>query len=118
MPDTPLTVTTHPHEAGLVLLHVAGDLDFHTAGSFRRAIEDLPESPGPGVVIDLSGVTYCDSTGLTMLVRAYHHTRSSGTPLVLTGPDDNLTRMLSIVGLDRLFTVFDTQEAAVAALTA
>jgi anti-sigma B factor antagonist len=110
-----LTLTVQEHPAGLTLIRVAGDLDYDTGHHLRQALDQLPSTRGPGVILELSGLTYCDSTGISLLVTAHQRTQAARTPLALTGLDANLKRMLRIVGLDRLFTFYDTADAAVAA---
>lgn len=70
------------------------------------------------MIIDLTDLTYCDSTGLTVLVAAYNRAQQAGTPLVLVGLNADLTRVFRIVGLDQLFSFQPTLEDAVDALRA
>ena len=58
--------------AGPCLITVSGELDYHTGPQLRAYLDDAPcES---GLVLDLSGITYCDSTGVSVLVHAYRRT--------------------------------------------
>ncbi|WP_410535183.1 STAS domain-containing protein [Streptomyces sp. KL2] len=116
MPDRDLTVTLRPHPAGPFLLEVSGELDHHTADRMREALNELPRDRGTAVVIDLSGLVYCDSSGITVLITAYHLTQSLGGSLALAGLDDDIMRVFGIVGLDQIFAFHDSVEEAVAAL--
>lgn len=73
-------------------LRVSGALDLDTAPQLRSAVERhaLPDRP---VVVDLSGITFCDSTGLSSLIWAHHH------DAVLANPSVHLQRLLSLTGL-------------------
>ncbi|MGW0331725.1 STAS domain-containing protein [Streptomyces sp. NPDC003011] len=116
MTDPILTVDQQIHEAGPVLLKVAGELDHYTAPQLTQALDGVPLTPGTALVIDLSGLTYCDSTGITVLVTAYHRTEAAGCSLSLAGLDHNLTRVFQTVGLDQVFTLHPTTDDALAAL--
>jgi anti-sigma B factor antagonist len=114
--DRELVVTIRPHPAGPCLLTVAGDLDYHTAGRLRGALEELPLDEAAGVIIELSGLTYCDSTGISVLVTAYRRARAAGRALVLAGLNPDITRVFRVTGLDQVFASYGDVEAAVKAI--
>ncbi|GIH74959.1 STAS domain-containing protein [Planobispora longispora] len=114
--DHGLTITHRPHSARLHVLVVAGDLDHHTAPRLRAALEEVTLAPGAGLVIDLSPLTFCDSTGISILVAAHQRAQGAGAALVLAGLDPDLAHVFRIMGLDRLFSSYDSAEKAVAAL--
>ncbi|WP_228982039.1 STAS domain-containing protein [Streptomyces sp. DH12] len=116
MTEPVLTVDQRTHRDGPVVLRVAGELDHHTAPRLGEALDGVRSAAAAGLVIDLSGLTYCDSSGITVLVSAYRHAGDDGRPLALAGLGDDLTQVFRTVGLDRLFTVRPTTEDAVAAL--
>ncbi|MGW0425227.1 STAS domain-containing protein [Streptomyces sp. NPDC003015] len=115
MSEPILTVVQQIHEAGPVVLRVTGELDHHTAPQLTQALDSAPFAPGVPLVIDLGGVSYCDSTGITVLVTAYHRAEAAGCPFSLTGLSDYLTRVFHTVGLDQVFTVHPTVEDALTA---
>ncbi|MFD0683488.1 STAS domain-containing protein [Actinomadura fibrosa] len=87
----------------VVALH--GELDAASVPHLRERLHTVMRDPGPLVVIDLSGVTFCDSSGLAMLVGARRRTEARGAGVVLAAPDPHLTRLLSMTGLRDAFTV-------------
>lgn len=115
--DRGLTVTHQSHSARLHMLVVEGDLDHHTAPRMRRALDDLTLAPGAGLVIDLSALTFCDSTGISLLVSAHQRAQNAGAAPVLAGLDPDIAHVFRIMGLDRLFTSYETVEKAIAALS-
>ncbi|MFF1542249.1 STAS domain-containing protein [Streptomyces sp. NPDC058291] len=115
MSEPILTVVQQIHEAGPVVLRVTGELDHHTAPQLTQALDGVPFAPGAPLVIDLGGVSYCDSTGITVLVTAYHRAEAAGCSLSLTGLSLYFTRLFQTVGLDQVFTVHPTVEDAVTA---
>jgi anti-sigma B factor antagonist len=90
----------HP---GQVELRLVGELDIGTAGYFREAVEALDHRDT--VVLDLSRLTFIDSTGLHELVVARTRSRRSGGEVVLQAPSAQTRRVLEIVGFDRLFPI-------------
>ncbi|MFI1517818.1 STAS domain-containing protein [Kitasatospora cineracea] len=112
MTDRTFTASRLRHPAGVDVLSAIGELDQHTAPQLTRAVEATPFGPDNPVVIDLSGLTYCDSTGITVLVVTHNRALSTGTPFVLAAPNSDLMRVFHIVGLDQLFTFRPTLDSA------
>lgn len=111
-----LALTRQSHPAGPILLCVAGELDHYTGPRLSEAIDELPFGPGTDVVIDLSALEYCDSTGLSLLITAHHRAEAAGSSLSFAGPSPELARVFAIVGLDQVFTLHASVERAVEAL--
>ena len=67
---------------------------------------DAWETGGTGlapVSVDLSGLTFCDASGLNVLARIARHARQAGRQLRLTAPRPSLLKIMRITGLDRAF---------------
>ncbi|MGI5165697.1 STAS domain-containing protein [Spirillospora sp. CA-253888] len=90
-------------EHALITLH--GEIDIASAPDLRARLRTALDSAGPRAVIDLSGVTFCDVSGLALLVWAHRRAGAAGTDLVLAAPRPQLARLLEVTGLDRTFTV-------------
>ncbi|GAA2429350.1 STAS domain-containing protein [Streptomyces macrosporus] len=116
MTDRTMTVTCQTDPSGTTVLTVTGELDYHTAPRLSHALDDTPFGPSTPVVIDLSELTYCDSTGITALVTAYHRAQATGSRLFLSGVRHDLMRVFRTVGLDQVFTFHPTVEDAIDAL--
>ncbi len=113
MTDHILTATRVSHPSGVVVLTVAGELDHHTAPELTRAVEETSFTSETPVVVDLTGLIYCDSTGITVLVAAYNRARHTQTPLVIAGLNHDLRRVFRIVGLDQIFTFSPSVDEAI-----
>jgi anti-sigma B factor antagonist len=111
--DQTLTVALDPRPAGPAVLRLAGELDHHTVPRVREVLDTIPVGPDAGLVIDLTDLTYCDSTGITVLVTAYQRAESAGGSFGLAGLNQELTRVFQIVGLDEVFTFHPTVDEAV-----
>lgn len=118
MKDRTLTATRRTHARGATVLAVVGELDHHTAPELTRTVQETPFVPGVPVLMDLSELAYCDSTGLTVLISTYHRAREAGAPLFLVGLNDDLMHVFRIVGLDQLFVFRPTVDEAIDAVQA
>ncbi|MFI8192098.1 STAS domain-containing protein [Streptomyces sp. NPDC085946] len=101
---SPLTITHRDAPSGPVL-HVAGELDFDRAAALRHHVDALPLTSGQCLVIDLSGLAFCDSTGITALLAARQRALAAGADIVLAAVPPNLQRVMALIGLDQVFTV-------------
>ncbi|MEU7062752.1 STAS domain-containing protein [Streptomyces sp. NPDC053429] len=113
MTNRTLTTTRCLHHAGATVLAVTGELDHHTAPELTRAIGETPFGPHAPVVFDLSGLTYCDSTGITVLISASNHAQRTDGRLVFVGLNADLMRVFRIVGLDQILTFRPTLDDAI-----
>jgi anti-sigma B factor antagonist len=96
-----------------MVVSVAGEVDLSTSPPLRDALERAV-SLGPNVVVDLSEVTFLDSTGLGDLVRARESALSKGGQLHLVLTQPRIRRVLEITGLDTVFAIHETLAAATA----
>jgi anti-sigma B factor antagonist len=91
-------------DTGSTLL-LSGELDLAAAPEFRRALRSL--GSGPGVVVDLSGVTFLDSVGVGLLIGADRRAReANGRLTVVVGPGA-ARQMLVACGVDRIVSIVD-----------
>ncbi|MER6522892.1 STAS domain-containing protein [Streptomyces sp. NPDC060334] len=101
---SPLTIASRDAATGPVL-KITGDLDYATAPELRKALDDLTLTSGQLLVLDLAGLDYCDSSGITTLLTARNLTIQQNAHLALAAVPDNTARILHIVGLDQIFTL-------------
>ncbi|NJQ00494.1 STAS domain-containing protein [Streptomyces zingiberis] len=101
---SPLKITRQDRAAGPVL-HVTGELDYDQAAALREETERLPLRPGQCLVIDLAGLEFCDSTGITALLAARQHAQAAGAEVALAAVPANTLRILTLVGLHQVFTL-------------
>ncbi|PZG56272.1 anti-sigma factor antagonist [Spongiactinospora gelatinilytica] len=82
-----------------------GEIDIFTSAALRRRLlEELKRSTSL-LVLDLSAMTFCDASGLAVLVGIQHRASAQGITLVLTAPRPYMSRLLYITGLDRRLPV-------------
>ena len=84
-------------------LALYGDLDIGSADTAVRALGELLQRDLDAVVIDLSGLTFMDSTGVKFLVTGRDRAREAGVELSLVRGGEAVRRVLTVSGVDALF---------------
>ncbi len=103
-------------EAGHYVIAVRGEIDLFTAPELKKVLTDAIEGGELRLVIDLSEVSFLDSTALGVLIGAVKRLRSRGGALALVNTDASIAKTFEITGLDQIFTILPTREEALAAL--
>jgi anti-sigma B factor antagonist len=87
---------------------LAGELEMATAYALRTKLRELALQGGVMVTIDLSRVTFVDSTGLRVLVECHRHLSALRGQLRVVVTQPNIRRMLRLTGLDRSLYVYES----------
>jgi anti-sigma B factor antagonist len=98
------------------VISLAGEVDLYTAPEFKQQLLEVIGSGGKKVIVDFSDTTFIDSTTLGVLVGGVKRLRSNDGQLSLVCSDRNITKIFEITGLDRVFTIYSTRDAAVTGL--
>ncbi|SEG24810.1 anti-anti-sigma factor [Thermomonospora echinospora] len=99
-------------EHTLVALH--GELDLATTAVLRERLLATLHHGTRLLIIDLSGVSFCDAAGLTVLLGTQRRAAGLGITLSLAAPNPQVAKLLRITGLDRSLTVHPTLHDALA----
>lgn len=78
------------------------EIDYGTAGRLAGAIADVLASGAQTVVVDYTNVTFCDSSGLRVLVQAAKLARATGGAFVVHNPTRPLLRLAELLGASDL----------------
>ena len=110
-------LTIHQEETpdGLLICRPVGELDAFTVSQFRQALAELASSKR--LVIDMSGIPFVDSAGLGALIGGIRRTRELGGDVAVACDRPTLVRLLRTTGFDRIVTVAETVDEAIAALS-
>jgi anti-sigma B factor antagonist len=109
--DEPVDETTH-------VLAPRGEIDALTAPKLGRRLLGLAGEGKTGVVVDLSSVTFMDSTGLGVLLNGLRAQRRRRGQLVIVCPNERVLRPFQITGLVSLVPIFPSLESALRVLAA
>jgi anti-sigma B factor antagonist len=85
---------------GRAIVSLHGEIDMSCGPALRAALSAAQDG-SPDVIVDLSGVTFMDSTGLNALIGAYHHAPEGGS-LGVVGARWAVRRVFDITGLSEL----------------
>ena len=99
------------------VLSVGGDLDLNTAPELLQALTRLVDEGQRVLVVDMAGVEFCDSSGLSVLVRVRNRVTALGGGLALAAPTRVVQRVLEVSGLDEIFGRYPSVGTARAALS-
>jgi anti-sigma B factor antagonist len=88
---------------GSRVVSMTGELDIATAEQAYTFISDVIDAWPAPVSVDLSGLTFCDASGLSVLARIARHARQAGRQFRLTAARPSLLKIMRITGLDRAF---------------
>ncbi|GLY95055.1 STAS domain-containing protein [Actinoplanes sp. NBRC 103695] len=82
-----------------VVVTVRGHLDLDSAPVLATTLDRVLDRPAPRIVVDLSGVEFCDSIGLSAFVVGHRRADGAGGWLRLAAPGAWMTQLLDTVGL-------------------
>lgn len=99
----------------VTIVRLKGDVDLQHSPAAREVLLAAVKRGKP-VVVDLSGVSYIDSSGIASLVEGLQQARKSGSTLVLAAVSEGAMRVLHLARLDKVFVIADDVTGAVAKL--
>ncbi|MEV4557967.1 STAS domain-containing protein [Kitasatospora sp. NPDC049285] len=106
-PASPPLVTVSQAPGGTVVVHLTGELDQDRQPVLDHALARAVRSRPLRLVIDMTGVVFCDCVGLNALLKTRHAAQQAGVDLQLSGLRHQATRLLEITQADALFTIAD-----------
>ena len=97
-----LQITQRRQEGTLIAVYT-GELDHHAARAAIEQTEDLLVLfPCEKLVLDLSELTFMDSSGIALILKAYKITRAQGGTLALANPTRQVQRVMETSGIQRI----------------
>lgn len=97
-----------PTRAGARLeLAVSGELDLYTAPRLEEAVVVETSTGATEVVLELSGVTFVDSSGLSAIIKLHQRLEAEGASLALRTPSSFVVRLLDLTGVSGALTVLE-----------
>jgi anti-sigma B factor antagonist len=92
---------------------ISGEIDLYTAPRLHSELAALLAEGMPArVVIDMSGVEFCDSTGMNVLLSCLRRARERGGELEIADPKPAVRKILQVTGLDSVFTLVEDPGAS------
>ena len=100
---------------GQTTLSLAGEFDASCVVRYERLFRDALEDSTALLVVDMTDVTFIDSTGLGMLVRSHRAADAASARFAVVHPTAQTRKLITVLGLDELLHVHDSPEQALAA---
>ena len=100
------------------IVAVRGEVDVESAPALRTALGNILATDVPALIVDLSEVGFLDSTGLGALVAARSSVAESDRRMAVVCESDRIIKLFRITGLDSVFEIYPSTEAAADSLSA
>ena len=98
------------------LFHLEGEIDLHYAPPLRSLFEAKAKAHCRALVVDLSDVSFIDSTGIAVLIEYLRDAAGFDGGFCVAAPTEHVRTVFDIVQLGRALPIFDTVEAAITAM--
>jgi anti-sigma B factor antagonist len=107
-------LTEEQPDDGIRVITVTGEIHVTTAPDFSARLGEAIAAGTRGVVIDLSGVEFIDSTGLSVLLNGLRRVTRAQGKMALVVSNPTVLRLFEVTRLDSTFDIHPTREAALA----
>lgn len=88
------------------IAYIFGEIDHHNAKIARSQLDNIIEQDRPiNFGLELSGVSFCDSSGLGLVMGRMRKCMSVGCTLTVVNPSDAVERILEIAGMDKILKI-------------
>jgi anti-sigma B factor antagonist len=109
-----LDIATEQAGPGAAVVALTGEVDLYTCPEFKQELLRVIADGATLVVVDLTGTTFIDSTALGVLIRGVERLRQKDGKLCVVVVDPNIAKIFEVTGLNRVFSVYDSREEALA----
>ena len=111
MSDSNTTATTNPSN----VLPLQGEIDLHVSPRIALSLAQMVKNKPDKLVVDLSKVTYIDSSGLAVLIEAMQSVEEYGGKFSIAGMQETVRSIFEIARLDQVFRIYPDVNSALAA---
>jgi anti-sigma B factor antagonist len=109
-------LTEEPLDDHSVVIKVAGEIHATTAPEFSERLNDAIADGKTGVILDLTGVEFIDSTGLSVLLNGLRRVTRVRGSMILACANPTVLRLFEITKLDSTFDIVPSCDEAIARL--
>lgn len=97
------------------ILELSGEIDLHESSRVKEALQPLIAQKLKRILIDMSGVSYIDSSGLALFIEAMQRIQAYGGGFAIFGLRPTVQTIFEIARLHQVFRIFPDRETALAA---
>ena len=100
------SLVSYEEHGDALVVKIGGEIDHHGAVSVRTGIDDvLAARRPPRVFLELSGVSFMDSSGLGLIMGRYALVKRYGGKLAVLNPSPAVVKMTNLAGMERLIPI-------------
>jgi anti-sigma B factor antagonist len=103
-----------PRKSQPNVLPLKGEIDLHVSPAINASLQTMLKKKPKRLVVDLSRVSYIDSSGLAVLIEAMQNVQEYGGKFALAGLQETVRTIFEIARLDQFFQIFPDVDAALA----
>ncbi len=96
-------------EGDITVISLSGSVDVNSAIELRTVVKDLLQE-GAKILVDLGGVNFIDSSGLSVFTKAYQISQNVGAQIILAGPQPAVSKVFALTGFEKVFSIVDSLE--------
>jgi anti-anti-sigma factor len=98
-----------PTTGGAIVVALPAEIDITTCGDACAELMKAVARPGDLVIADMTATTFCDSSGIRVLLAAHDHAAAGGGALrVAVTPGSTVFRAMAVMGVDRVLAICDS----------
>ena len=113
----PKALNVTDYTANGAVFPLEGELDLHVSPAIAQSLGEIIARKPAQLLIDLSRVSYVDSSAIAVLIDAMQKVQKYGGNFGIVGMQESVRSIFEIARLDQVFRIFPTAEAAAAAAT-
>lgn len=98
------------------VIRLCAEIDLTVADELREAMLSVLNQGALALIADMTATTFCDSAGITALIRAARRAAASGAVMRVAGVAPSVLRVFTLVGIDRMIDIYPSVDAALASL--
>ena len=101
---------------GVEIITLKGEIDMHVSPQVRNALLAVFSKKARGIVVDLSGVPFMDSSGIATLVEGLRWSKKEKSRFILVGLQETVDHTLRLAKLNSFFEIFPNREDALTSI--
>lgn len=98
------------------VVRLCAEIDLTVADELREALLSVLNQGVLALIADMTATTFCDSAGITALIRAARRAAANGAVMRVAGVAPSVLRVFTLVGIDRMIDIYPSVDAALASL--
>jgi len=103
---------THRNEGSVVVLHLKGFLDAHTAPTLESALQNCIDEQNYKIIVNFQDLTYISSAGLGVFMGFIEEVRQNDGDIKLSDMSQKIFRVFDLLGFPALYEILETEDQA------